>query len=110
MLILAAISLEYMSVIISLVPLHKPLSWLILRIRIIGNPIFNFNLWGGSPDKLKELRNSVGNFACCESSIRESNDFISIDSPGSKLVAILLISSHFLFVVVRITLEVKSEL
>ena len=104
MLMLASISRVYMFLIISLVPLHKPLKGFIFRSSIIGKFLLIFKLWGGRPGTLNEFKNSVGNLAWSESFKTESNDFISIACSGIKSDAISFNSSAFLLVGVNIVL------
>ncbi|GBL98586.1 hypothetical protein AVEN_19656-1 [Araneus ventricosus] len=57
----ASIMLRCNLVTIKRVPLHKPFLGAKFRNNIIMHPIFKFNLYGGIPVGVKELRNSTGN-------------------------------------------------
>ena len=65
--IIACITFFYKFYIISLVPFIN-IGGLKFLIKIIGHPIFNFNLWEGKPESSIEFKNSTGNVVAIFSS------------------------------------------
>ena len=71
------------------VPLHRRVGSKFLII-ITGDPFFNSNLWGGSPDSSKESRNYMGKWVAFVPSYTELKEKYCLIFPENRLMQVTL--------------------